>query len=317
MSDSVRPRRSALYVPGSNERAVAKAATIPADVLIFDLEDSVSEAGKEAARAAVAAAILAQPFGGGREVVVRINHLDSPWAARDIAALVSIGPDALLIPKVSRTDDIRRARAAMAAAGAPKSVKLWARIETPAGVLNAGAIAGVAAMPPPALTAFVIGANDLVAAIGAPVRLARATARPHLAPVVLAARAYGLAVLDGTFNDIADRKGLLAECREARTIGMDGKTLIHPTQVPVANQAFAPDEEEIAWAEQVVAAFAEPANAGVEVMALAGRMVERLHERTARRTLALAAAIAARDDPAAPEARLKATRPPLAARQRD
>jgi citrate lyase subunit beta/citryl-CoA lyase len=291
MPASVRPRRSALYIPGSNERAMAKAATMPADVIILDLEDSVPPAQKDRARDAVATAVL-KLLGGRREIVVRINDLDSPWAPRDIAMITAAGPDAILLPKVQRTDDIRRARAAFAAARATKTQSLWLMIETPAAVLNVAAIAAIAALPTPPITAFVIVVNDLAADLGLPARSGRPALLPHIAQVQLAARAHGLAILDGTFNDIDDRKGLQFECRQGRDLGLDGKSVIHPTQIAVANEAFAPDQEELFWARKVVEAFAEPENAEAEVIRLSGRMVERLHERAARRVIAVADAIA-------------------------
>jgi citrate lyase subunit beta/citryl-CoA lyase len=295
MPASLRPRRSALFVPGSNDRAVAKAGTVAADVLIFDLEDSVAPAHKEIAREAVATAV-AQLVGGRREIVVRINDLDSPWVARDIAAMAAVKPDALLVPKIERTDDIRRIRAALGAAQATKSQNIWVMIETPAAIRNAAAIAAVAAMPAPPIAAFVVGTNDLGAELRVPARPGRAALLPHLSHAVLAARAHNLAVLDGTFNDLDDRKALQAECRQGRDLGMDGKTVIHPSQIAIANEAFSPDPEELLWARRVVEAFALPDNSGVEVMRLAGRMVERLHERAARRVIELAEAIAAMDD---------------------
>ena len=288
----LRPRRSALYVPGANARALEKARTVAADVLILDLEDSVAPDKKDAARAAVAAAVPDLTY-GRREIVVRVNGLDTPWIARDIAAMAAARPDAILVPKLSRTDDIRRARAALAAAHAPKETSLWAMIETPAAIINAAAMAAIAAMPTPAVTCYVIGTNDLAAEIGARIRPGRAALAPHLAAVVVAARAHQLAVLDGTFNDIEDHAALRAECIEGRDFGMDGKTLIHPSQVAVANQVFAPSEEEVAWARRVIEAFADPDNAGKGVIKVAGRMVERLHERQAKRTLEMAEAIAA------------------------
>ncbi len=295
MLASGRPRRSALYVPGSNLRAVAKAKTVPADVIIFDLEDAVSTGNKETARDAVAAAV-AELAAGRREIVVRVNGLDTPWIARDIAAMVAAGPDALLLPKIERIDDIRRARAAFAAARAPAAIDLWVMIETPGAILNAAAIAAIAAMPVPAITGFVIGTNDLATELRVPPRPGRAALLPHLAQALLAARAHGLAILDGTFNDLDDRKGLRAECLQGREMGMDGKTVVHPAQVPIANEAYGPDAEELAWARRVVEAFAQPENVDVEVMRLAGRMVERLHERAARRTIAMADAIAAMEE---------------------
>ena len=292
MPASLRPRRSALYVPGSNQRAMEKARTLPADVVIFDLEDAVALEHKDRARNAVAAAVetLAN---GRREIVVRINDLDSPWVARDIAAMVFAKPDAILIPKVARPDDIRRARAALAAAQAPKTTRLWLMLETPGAILNAAAIAAVSAIPEPSVTCFVIGTNDLLTGLGAPAKPGRPALMPHLAHALLAARTHGLSILDGTFNDLDDRKGLKAECIQGRDLGFDGKTLVHPGQIATANETFAPDKEEIDWARKIVAAFSSTDNAGLEVMRLSGRMVERLHERQARRTLEFAEAIAA------------------------
>lgn len=295
MPASARPRRSALYIPGSNDRAMAKAATMPADVIIFDLEDSVPPGQKDAAREAIAGAV-ANLVGGRREIVVRINDLDTAWAPRDIAAMTAVRPDAILIPKIQRPDDIRRARAAFAAAKDVKSQALWVMIETPAAVLNVAAIAAIAAMPAPPITAFVVGTNDLAAELRVPARPGRPALLPHIAQAQLAARAHGLAILDGTFNDIDDRKGLLDECRQGRDLGLDGKTVIHPSQIAVANEAFAPDPEELFWARKVVETFAEPENAEAEVIRLSGRMVERLHERAARRMIAIADAIASMEE---------------------
>jgi len=292
MPATMRPRRSALYVPGANPRALDKAKALAADVLILDLEDAVAPDRKDAARAAVAAAVPDLTY-GRREIVVRVNGLDTPWIARDIAAMAAARPDAILVPKLSRTDDVRRARAALAAAHAPKDMNLWAMIETPAAIINAAAMAAIAEMPAPSITCFVIGTNDLAAEIGARIRPGRAALAPHLATVVVAARAHRLAVLDGTFNDIEDHEALRAECVQGRDFGMDGKTLIHPSQVAVANDVFAPSEEEVAWARHVIEAFAEPDNTGKGAIRLAGRMVERLHERQAKRTLEMADAIAA------------------------
>jgi citrate lyase subunit beta/citryl-CoA lyase len=287
MPASPRPRRSALYVPGSNARAIAKLREVPADVIIFDLEDSVGPAQKEPAREAVARAV-AELSAGRREIVVRVNGLDTPWIARDIAAITASHPHAVLFPKIERVDDIRRARAAISAASPARDLGLWLMMETPAAILNAAAIAAISTMPPPAITGFVVGTNDLAAEMNIPARPGRAALLPHLAQVLLAARAHGLAVLDGTFNDLDDRKGMKTECIQGRDLGFDGKTVIHPSQVPIANEAYAPDEEELIWARKIVAAFAEPDNAGIEVMRLSGRMVERLHERAARRMIAMA-----------------------------
>ncbi len=295
MPAGLRPRRSALFIPGANERALEKGKTLAADVLILDLEDSVAPDRKQMARDAVAA-LVGELTTGRREIVVRINGLDTPWIARDIAAMASARPDAILVPKLSRSDDIRRTRAALAAAHAPKTMNLWAMIETPAAVLNASAMGAIAAMPAPAVTCYVIGTNDLAAELGAAIRPGRAAMLPHLAQVVVAARAHGLAVLDGTFNDLDDGKALAEECRQGRDLGMDGKTVIHPSQVAVANAAFGPSRQDIAAARRVIEAFAAAENAGKGVIKVDGRMVERLHERMARRTLELADAIRAIED---------------------
>jgi citrate lyase subunit beta/citryl-CoA lyase len=284
MPASQRPRRSALYIPGSNFRALDKAASLEADVLILDLEDSVLPEAKREARAAVAAAVGVHAY-GRREVVVRVNGLDTPWVASDIAAVAAAKPDAILIPKVSRVEDIRRARAALSAAEAPRDLQLWVMIETPLGVLNAAAIAAFAPGPGAQIAALVLGTNDLARETGARLLPGRAAFQPWLAQVLAAGRAYGLAVLDGTYNDIDDRAGLRTECEQARDLGFDGKSLIHPNQIEVANEVFSPSESEVAWARKVVAAFKVPENVNKGVILVGGRMVERLHERMAKKTL--------------------------------
>jgi citrate lyase subunit beta/citryl-CoA lyase len=286
-----RPRRSALYIPGSNARALDKGRSVAADVLILDLEDAVSVEAKDMARAAVGAAVGVHAY-GKREVVVRVNGLETPWIARDIAAIVAAMPDAVLIPKISKPEDIRRARAALHAAQAPEGLALWAMIETPLAVLNAGAIAATAAsnsgVP---LDALVIGTNDLMRETGMRSVAGRAPLQPALVQCVLAARAYGIAVLDGTFNDLNNWDGFRAECQQGRDLGMDGKTLIHPRQVPIANDAFAPTADEVIWAEKVLAAFSKPENLNRAVITVEGKMVERLHERMALQVLETATAI--------------------------
>jgi citrate lyase subunit beta/citryl-CoA lyase len=290
MAVSPRPRRSALYIPGSNPRALDKGRSIAADVLILDLEDAVAVAAKETARVAVAAAIGARAY-GRREIVVRVNGLESPWIARDIAAAVTARPDAVLIPKLSRVEDIRRARAALAAAQAEPGIALWAMIETPLAVLNVAQIAATASGAGAPLACLVIGTNDLARETGAQLKPGRAAVLPWLSQCVLAARAYGLAILDGTYNDLTDWQGFASECDQGRELGMDGKTLIHPRQVPIANEVFAPTADEVAWAEKIIAAFARPENANKAVIAVDGQMVERLHERMAERVIETATAI--------------------------
>jgi citrate lyase subunit beta/citryl-CoA lyase len=284
MPASQRPRRSALYIPGSNFRALDKAASLDADVLILDLEDAVLPEAKREARAAVAAAVGVHAY-GRREVVVRVNGLDTPWVASDIAAVAAAKPDAILIPKVSRVEDIRRARAALSAAEAPRDLQLWVMIETPLGVLNAAAIAAFAPGPGAQISALVLGTNDLARETGARLLPGRAAFQPWLAQVLAAGRAYGLAVLDGTYNDIDDRAGLRRECEQARDMGFDGKSLIHPGQIEISNEVFSPSEAEVAWARKIVAAFKVPENVNKGVILVGGRMVERLHERMAKKTL--------------------------------
>jgi citrate lyase subunit beta/citryl-CoA lyase len=279
-----------LYIPGSNTRAVDKGRSIAADVLILDLEDAVASEAKESARTAVAAAVGTRQY-GRREVVIRVNGLETPWIARDIAAAVGARPDAVLVPKLSRIEDIRRARAALAAAQAAPELTLWAMIETPLAVLNVAEIAALAAGPGIPITCLVVGTNDLARETGVRIRPGRIALVPWLAQCVLAARAHGLAILDGTFNDIGNWEGFHSECQQGRDLGMDGKTLIHPRQVQIANEVFSPSNEEIAWAEKVVAGFAKPENAQKAVIAVEGQMVERMHERMARRIIETATAI--------------------------
>lgn len=284
MPESLRPRRSALYIPGSNYRGLDKGRSIATDVLILDLEDAVLPEAKKEARAAVAAAVGVHAY-GRREVVVRVNGLDTPWVASDIAAAASSRPDAVLIPKVSRPEDIRRARAALSAAQAPREVAIWAMIETPLGVLNAQAIAATAPGPGAPMICMVIGTNDLCKETGTRIQPGRALILPWLAQILAAGRAYGVAVLDGTHVDLDDMDGFRTEAEQGRDLGMDGKTLVHPKQVPIANEVFAPSPEDIAWARKVVEAFRAPQNADKAVILVGGRMHERLHERMARRIL--------------------------------
>jgi len=290
----LRARRSALYVPGNNPRALDKGRSIPADVLILDLEDSVPPEQKETARAAVGAAVGVRAY-GRREVVIRVNGLETPWIARDIAAAVGARPDAILVPKLSRIEDIRRARAALAAAQAGSHIALWAMIETPLAVLNVGAIAALATGPGVPLACLVMGLNDLAAEMGARLTPGRPAMLPHLANALAAARAYDIAILDGTYNELNNWEGFREECEQGRDLGMDGKTLIHPRQVQIANDVFTPSQEEVEWAGRIISAFAQAENNGKAVISLDGKMVERLHERAARKTLELAEAILPND----------------------
>lgn len=285
---TIRPRRSVLYMPGANARALEKARTLPADALVLDLEDSVAPAAKAHARDLVCAATRAGAY-PGREVVIRVNGFDTPWGDDDVRAACAAGADAILVPKIISADDALDAHARMNAAGAPPDMGLWLMIETPRAVLDAGAIAGARSRAP-RLSAFVIGANDLAKETRVRLAPGRAALLPWLMQILLAARAHGLDVIDAVYNDHADLAGFAAECAQARDLGMDGKSAIHPAQIAPCNDAFAPSPEEIAWARAVVAAFESPDNAGVGVISMDGRMVERLHADMARRILATATA---------------------------
>ncbi|SFL53918.1 HpcH/HpaI aldolase/citrate lyase family protein [Methylobacterium pseudosasicola] len=285
----IRPRRSVLAMPGSNARALEKARNLPADVILIDLEDGVAPERKDEARAAVAAAVAARGF-GPREVVVRINPPETEAGEADLAALAGAGADAILVPKVRSSDALIAVGSRLRRLGAPLATRIWAMIETPMAVVNAAEIAGAARDVDGRLAALVIGPNDLVTAarIRPP---GRAALRPWLMTVLAAARAYEIEAIDGVFSGLDDAAGFEAECREGRDLGFDGKMLIHPSQIEPANAAFGPGEAEIAEARRVVAAFAAPENQAHGVIALDGRMVERLHVEAARRILALAEAI--------------------------
>jgi len=282
-----RPRRSALYMPGSRPRALEKARTLPADCLIFDLEDAVTPAEKAAARQTVAEALATGGY-GRREVVIRINGLDTEWGADDLTAAASSGSDAVLIPKVESAAMVRDAEARLEAAGAPGAMKIWAMMETPLGMLNA---AGIAASSP-RLACLVMGTNDLVKELGAAHTRARLPVITALGLSMLAARAHGLAILDGVYNAFRDQGGLRAACGQGREMGFDGKTLIHPDQLAIANEVFAPSADEVALAERQLKAFAEIEATGQAVAVVDGHIVENLHVETARALLARASAIA-------------------------
>jgi citrate lyase subunit beta/citryl-CoA lyase len=284
VTDAARPRRSALYLPASNSRAIEKARTLACDVVILDLEDAVAPDAKSEARALAVEAARAGGF-GARELVIRVNGLDTPWGADDLAAVSKARPDALLIPKVSAPSDF----APYAKAGAP----LWAMIETCAAVFALDALGQASAANH--VDVWVIGTNDLVKEMGCRPGPDRAPLAPALALSVMAARAHGVAILDGVWNDIADLAGLERECAQGADFGFDGKTVIHPSHLAAANQAFSPDAEAVAWARTVAAAFDLPENAGKGVLRVEGRMVERLHLAQARRLIAIAEAIAAHE----------------------
>ena len=278
----IRPRRSVLYMPGSNARAIEKARTLAADALILDLEDAVAPDAKELARMQVCEAVKARGF-GAREAVIRINALGTEWGQADLAAAARAGPDAILVPKVSGTADLREVAAG--AGGTP----LWAMIETPVAILHIAEISETGGK----LACLVMGTNDLIKDMrGKPMR-GRENLSAALTLSVLAARANDLSIIDGVFNNIADPEGFHAECLRARAFGFDGKTLIHPSQIAPCNEIFAPSAEEVEAARRVIAAFQLPENRDKGAIALDGRMVERLHVEIARHTVAVADAIAA------------------------
>jgi citrate lyase subunit beta/citryl-CoA lyase len=284
---TIRPRRSVLYMPGSNARALEKARALPADALILDLEDAVAPDAKEMARAQVCEAVKAKNF-GKREVVIRINALATQWGAADLAAAAAAQPDAILIPKVSAPRDLAEIEEHLTGTiGA--STALWAMMETPLAILNAGAIAGAGGK----LACLVMGTNDLIKEFRGRHTPDRQNLSAALSLCVAAARAYGLSVIDGVYNDIANEEGFLETCEQARAFGFDGKTLIHPSQLAPCNAVFAPSPAEVDAARKVIAAFDLPENRDKGAIALDGRMVERLHAEIARATVALADAIAA------------------------
>jgi citrate lyase subunit beta / citryl-CoA lyase len=288
---TIRPRRSVLYMPGANERAMEKAKALPADSLILDLEDSVAPEVKVAARAAVCAAVKAGGY-GRRELVIRPNAIETPWGMEDLRAAASVAPDAILVPKVSLPGDILTVAKVLADIGAPDKTRLWAMMETPRSILNVREIAALGADPESRLVCLVMGTNDLLKESRARALHNRIAVVPWLAMSLVAARAYGLDILDGVYNDYRDDAGFCAECEHGRILGMDGKTLIHPSQVGPCNEIFSPTEEEVAWARTIIAAFAEPENAHKGVITVQGKMVERLHLVQAKRTVAIAEAIA-------------------------
>ena len=286
MSKTVHPRRSVLYMPGANTRALEKARSLPADALIFDLEDAVAPDAKDAARTNVVLAAESKAY-GKREIVIRCNGIATPWGEPDIAAIAKSGADALLVPKVESAAAVTHVVSLLDTAGAPPSLAVWAMMETPKGMLRAEEIAG----SHPRLALFVMGTNDLVKDMRAqhtPTRLPLITA---LGIGMLAARAHGLAILDGVYNDIKDVEGFRAVCRQGVEMGFDGKTLIHPSQVEPCNEIFAPSAEELAMAGKIVAAFRQAQAEGKGVVTVEGRMIENLHVEQAERALALAEAI--------------------------
>jgi citrate lyase subunit beta/citryl-CoA lyase len=290
MSARVRPRRSVLYMPGSNARALAKARSLPSDALIFDLEDAVAPDAKVSARDEVCAAVGAGGY-GPRELIIRVNALATPWGLADLSAVAVAGADAVLIPKVESADAVRQALAVLDDAGGPSDLPIWCMMETPRAMLRAEEIAAA----DPRIGCLVMGTSDLAKELHAahtPERLPLITA---LGLCLLAARAYGCAILDGVHLDLEDHAGFAASCRQGAELGFDGKTLIHPKQIGPANAAFAPDAEAVARARRIIEAHEKAARAGQGVVVVDGRLIENLHVVEARRQVQLAEAVAAMD----------------------
>jgi citrate lyase subunit beta/citryl-CoA lyase len=277
-----------LYMPGSNARALEKARTLPADALIFDLEDAVALDAKASARETIAAA-AAQGGYGQREKLVRVNALASPWGYADLVAAAKMAVEGVVLPKVESADAVRQAEAVLAAAGAPESLAIWCMMETPLGILHAEAIAAAS----PRLGGLVMGTSDLAKDLHAAHTRERLPMLTSLGLCLLAARAYGLAILDGVHLDLADDEGFKESCRQGKELGFDGKTLIHPKTIAAANEVFAPSSDEVAWAQKIIAAHGEAVAAGKGVVLVDGKLIENLHVESARRLVAMAEQIAA------------------------
>ena len=285
---ALRPRRSVLYMPGANARALEKAQTIPADALILDLEDAVAPDAKPEARERVCAAVTSGAY-GNRELTIRANGIGTPWHDDDLRAIAQAGPAAVVVPKIDSADDVHRIERALEAAGAPDHTRIWAMLETPIAMLHAEEICRSSER----LAVLVMGTNDLAKELHGSHVPGRQPLLTGLGLCLLAARATGKVILDGVYNDIKDADGFAAECRQGREMGFDGKTLIQPSQVEPCNEAFAPGAEEVERAGRIIAAFEEAEADGRGVVTVDGRMVENLHVEEARRVLAISEAIAA------------------------
>ena len=286
MSAALRPRRSVLYMPSSNAKALEKAKSIPCDAIIFDLEDAVAPDAKPAAREQAVAAVTSGEY-GPRELTIRCNGLATPWGADDIAAAGAARPSAVVIPKVGSTAELDAVAAGLDAAGG-HDVMIWAMVETPTAIFDVRSIAAH-----PRVAVLVMGTNDLAKEILAPLVPGRANLTPYLATAVLAAREAGTVILDGVYNAIADAEGFALECRQGVEMGFDGKTLVHPSQVEPANTAWSPSPDEVELSRRVIAAYEEAEAEGRGVITVDGKMIEHLHVANARRVLAIADAIAA------------------------
>ncbi|HSL80715.1 MAG TPA: CoA ester lyase [Pseudolabrys sp.] len=287
---TTRPRRSVLYMPGSNARALDKAKTLPADGVILDLEDSVAPEAKEAARQQVVDAVKAGGF-GTREVFIRVNGVDTPWHANDLSAAAHAAPDVILVPKVSSPDTLELIGRRMLDMGTNHKTRVWAMIETPLAIFNILEIAAAARDSETRLAGFVMGTNDLAKDTRARLVPGRTPMLAWLSMCVAAARIHGIDILDGVYNDIGNADGFAKECTQGVELGFDGKTLIHPSQIEPCNNAFSPSPADVTQARKMIAAFDLPENKGKGVVSIDGRMVERLHADMARRTVAIAEAI--------------------------
>jgi len=288
MAEHVRPRRSVLYMPGANERALEKAKTLPTDSLILDLEDAVAPDAKADARARVCAAATSGEY-GQRELTIRVNSIGTQWHDDDLLAVAKAGPAAVLVPKINSASDLQTIERALEEGGAPEHTKIWAMLETPIAMLHAEQICGASER----LTVLVMGTNDLANELHAEHVPGRAPLLGGLSMALLAARAADKEILDGVYNDVSDLDGFTAECLQGRQLGFDGKTLIHPKQIDPCNTAFAPTQEEIASSQRIIDAFEEAQREGRGVVTVDGRMIENLHVDNAQRVLAVAAAIGA------------------------
>jgi len=287
-----RPRRSVLYMPATNARALEKARTLPTDGIIIDLEDAVAPEAKDAARQGVVDTLTKGGF-GPREVVIRINGLDTPWWIDDLNAVAKARPDAVLVPKVTNPKQLENVSERLIDIHADHGIRLWAMIEMPLAVLNVQAIAAAALDRETRLSALVMGTNDIAKETRTAIVPGRAPMLPWMMTCIMAARAYHVDILDGVYNDFKDGDGFAQECTQARALGFDGKTLIHPSQIEPCNAIFSPKADEVAEARSIIAAFDQPENKDKGVLQLDGRMVERMHADMARRTVAIADAIAA------------------------